>query len=90
MPNNEETEPTAPDGRSCAQTAGFVTCPTTISVTRRAMRASRRDLNWFAKRGCRLAPKAGQLERSQPLCSGGEHAVRPIVVQHARFERAEA
>jgi hypothetical protein len=50
--------------------------------------ASRSD--WFAKRGCRLAPKPGQLERSQPPCSGGAHAVRPIAVLHTRPERAEA
>jgi hypothetical protein len=50
--------------------------------------ASRPD--WFAKRGCRLAPKTGRLEQSQPPCLGGEHSVRLVVVSHVHTERAEA
>jgi hypothetical protein len=50
--------------------------------------ASRPD--WFAKRGCRLAPNPGRLEQSQPPCSGGEHTVRPVVVQHVGDETGEA
>jgi hypothetical protein len=53
-----------------------------------ARRAS--DPNWFAKRGCRLAPKPGRLEREAPPCSGGEHKAVPIIVQHARGERGIA
>lgn len=48
------------------------------------------DPERFARRGCRLAPKAGALERSQPPCPGGTHTVRPIVMEHAHAERNEA
>ena len=45
--------------------------------------ASRPD--HFARRGCRLAPNPGQLERSCSPCSGGEHAVRPVAsLPHVR------
>ena len=50
--------------------------------------ASRPD--WFAKRGCRLASRPGELERAQPPCPGGEHSVRAVVVSHAHAVRAEA
>jgi hypothetical protein len=50
--------------------------------------ASRPD--WFAKRGCRLAPKTGRLEQSQPPCPGGEHTVRPVISANSPIERVEA
>jgi hypothetical protein len=40
------------------------------------------DADWFAKRGCRLAPKPSRLERSQPACCGGRHTVRALVIEH--------
>lgn len=48
------------------------------------------DPAWFAKRGCRLAPKPGRVERSLPLCCGGKHEARLVVLQHAVIEHGEA
>lgn len=48
------------------------------------------DPKWFAKRGCRLAPKPGRRERLAPPCPGGEHHALPILVQHATARRGEA
>lgn len=39
-----------------------------------ARRAS--DPEWFAKRGCRLAPKPSILENAMTPCPGGKHDVR--------------
>jgi hypothetical protein len=43
------------------------------------------DPEWFADRGCRLAPKPGRLERACPPCPGGKHWVVPILAEHRRW-----
>lgn len=48
------------------------------------------DPAWFANRRCRLAPKPSELESSKPPCQGGEHHVRPILMQHTVVERGES
>lgn len=84
---------------SCHDCAGWeVVCPDGLvrflpyhnlgDAQAHASKASRPD--WFAKRGCRIAPKPGSLERSSPPCAGGTHGVRPIIVSHARVARAES
>ena len=37
------------------------------------------DPSWFARRGCRLAPKPAPLEASRPPCPGGRHEARPVL-----------
>lgn len=48
------------------------------------------DASWFAKRGCRLAPKPSPLELSKPPCPGGHHEARAMMLEHASVERGEA
>ncbi len=49
------------------------------SHTRRAS-----DPGWFARRGCRLAPKASARELSMPPCPGGRHLVVALPIVHPR------
>lgn len=48
------------------------------------------DPAWFAERGCRLAPKPTQRQQAMSPCSGGRHAVEPMLVEHADVSPATA